>query len=286
MIGRPLSELGQVDWASLTHAYGSAEDVPAQLEAIAAGDEEAYQDAFGNLWHQWTTFSATPHAIPFLIGILETGQSGQDILSLLAVISAGDGDQQKEIEEELHVGLPLYVAHLQDDNHDVVSSAARLCSDVLRRAPRLPQRDDEVLWAMQEALLAQPDPDTQAALLYYLGRTGLPLLAAAKAFALAQLERKDVPLLSISAALALADNMGKDAPAEVTKVLLNAIEKDETEELGEALFLDPYNIFDEIAKAGKALGQAQAFAAAFKKQAEATGDERLLDYLEYLEAEE
>lgn len=285
MIGRPLSELSQVNWASLTHAYGSAEDVPAQLEAIAAGDEEAYQDAFGNLWHQWTTYSATPHAIPFLIGILEAGKSGLDILSLLAVISGGNGDEQKEIGEELHLGLPLYLAHLQGDNHDVVSSAARLCSDVLRRAPRLPQRDFEVLWAMQEALLAQPDPDTQAALLYYLGRTGLPLPAAAKAFALAQLEREDVPLLSISAALALADNMAKDAPAEVTKVLLNAIEKDETEELGEALFLDPCNIFDEIAKAGKALGQADAFAAAFKAKAEATGDKHWLDYLEYLEAE-
>lgn len=284
MIGRPLSELSQLDWASLTHAYGSAEDVPAQLEAIAAGDEEAYQDAFGNLWHQWTTFSATLYATPFLLGILEEGQSGQDILSLLAVISGGDGDQQKEIGEELHLGLPLYLAHLQDDNHDVVSSAARLCSDVLRRAPRLPERDFEVLWAMQEALLAQPVPDTQAALLYYLGRTGLPLPVEAKAFALAQLEKEDVLLLSISAALALAYNMGKDAPAEVTKVLLNAIEKDETEELGEALFLDPYNIFDAIAKAGKALGQVDTFAAAFKKQAEETGDNHWLDYLEYLEA--
>lgn len=280
MIGRPLSELGEVDWANLRHAYGSAGDVPAQLQAIADGNSEAYQDAFGNLWHQWTTYSATLYAVPFLLGILEEGQGGQDILSLLAVISGGHGDEQKAIGEELHVGLPLYLAALQSPEHDVLSSAARLCRDVLVRAPRLPERDGEVLSAMQEALLAQTEPDRQAALLYYLGRTTLPLPAEAEAFAEAALERDDEPILAFAAALALADSMGKNAPPEVTATLLKALYQDETEEFREALFLDPEDAYSEMLRVAKVMGQWEAFACAFKSHAEETGDEHLLDYIE------
>ncbi|GGI67890.1 hypothetical protein [Deinococcus wulumuqiensis] len=275
--GRPLSELSQVDWANLEHAYGSAEDVPAQLEAIAAGDEEAYADAFGNLWHQWTTYSATPHAIPFLIGILETGQSELDILSLLSVIGSGHGDAQEAVLAALLKGLPVYLPYLHSQQPEILTSAARLCRDLI-----LETKDAAALEAMQDALLAQPDPDLQAALLYFLG-CAAPLISEVEAFARAQLEREDAPLLSLSAALALAHHLGKDAPSEVTEVILSALADEETEERGEALFLDPDNIFDEIAKAGKALGQAQAFAVAFRKQAEVTGDEHLLDYLDELE---
>ncbi|WP_189642803.1 hypothetical protein [Deinococcus piscis] len=266
-----------MDWANLEHAYGSAEDVPAQLEAIAAGDEEAYTDAFGNLWHQWTTYSATPHAIPFLIGILEKGQSGLDILSLLSVMGGGDGDAQEAVLAALLKGLPVYLPYLHSQQPEVITSAARLCRDLI-----LEKKDAAALEAMQAALLAQPDPDLQAALLYFLG-CAAPLSSEAEAFAMAQLEREDAPLLSLSAALALAHHLGKDAPPEVTEVILSALADEEIEERGEALFLDPDNIFDEIAKAGKALGQAQAFATAFGKQAEVTGDEHLLEYLDELE---
>ncbi|MCY1704317.1 hypothetical protein [Deinococcus sp. SL84] len=96
-----------MDWANLEHAYGSAEDVPAQLEAIAAGDEQAYQEAFGNLWHQWTTYSATPQAIPFLIGILEAGTRNAEILDLLGVMGRGNGEEQEAVLDALRVGVPL-----------------------------------------------------------------------------------------------------------------------------------------------------------------------------------
>jgi HEAT repeat protein len=48
-----LSDLDNVDWSSLQHAYGSAEDVPALIRSLVSSDPEvrkqAIYDAFGSI---------------------------------------------------------------------------------------------------------------------------------------------------------------------------------------------------------------------------------------------
>ncbi|MFH8469181.1 hypothetical protein [Streptomyces sp. NPDC017991] len=69
--------LDDVDWAGLSHAYGSAEDVPGQLRALCGDDEAARERAFGslfnNIFHQGSRCQASPVAIPFLARIAVAG---------------------------------------------------------------------------------------------------------------------------------------------------------------------------------------------------------------------
>jgi hypothetical protein len=91
----PLSRLGEIDWASLEHAYGEATDVPDLLRAIAAGDDddEALNHMLYALDHQGVQrFESTLRAVPFLIGLIAdpaTPRRGA-IARLLAEFAVGD----------------------------------------------------------------------------------------------------------------------------------------------------------------------------------------------------
>ncbi len=67
-----------VDWASLGHAYGSAEDTPAHLQALTSEDTEARASAMGFLYgailHQGTIYPATAAVVMHLIDLLEQPQ--------------------------------------------------------------------------------------------------------------------------------------------------------------------------------------------------------------------
>lgn len=88
-------QLDEIDWASLNHAYGSAEDVPDLMRNLASDDEKIRQDAFwtayGNIFHQGTRYQATAPAVPFLLEIL--GQPDYpdkgEVMTLLAHLVMG-----------------------------------------------------------------------------------------------------------------------------------------------------------------------------------------------------
>ncbi|MFI0354593.1 hypothetical protein [Actinomadura sp. 9N407] len=68
----PLAGLDDVPWASLTHAYGTAEDVPEMLTRLAAGGEgwsAAMAAYFSAVVHQGTHYESTPPSIGFLVQI-------------------------------------------------------------------------------------------------------------------------------------------------------------------------------------------------------------------------
>lgn len=68
---RPLSELDTVDWAALTHAHGTASDVPGLIRALATDrHEQALHALYGNIFHQGGRFGATAYAVPFLLGLV------------------------------------------------------------------------------------------------------------------------------------------------------------------------------------------------------------------------
>jgi hypothetical protein len=92
-----LDGIDSIDWASLGHAYGSAQDVPALIRALASSDEDrrkqALYELYGNIWHQGTVYPATAAAVPFLYELLKAPDvpAKSDIAGLLAAIAAGRG---------------------------------------------------------------------------------------------------------------------------------------------------------------------------------------------------
>lgn len=70
-----LHGLDRIDWSSLRHAYGAADDVPDLLRAVADGDAEALHDLDNNLFHQGGfVCSAATASLPFLLDL--AGSSG------------------------------------------------------------------------------------------------------------------------------------------------------------------------------------------------------------------
>lgn len=68
-----VAALRAIDWASLSHAYGPAIDVPSLIEAVATGDadnaDDAISELYGTIAHQGSRYSATVTAISFLIDL-------------------------------------------------------------------------------------------------------------------------------------------------------------------------------------------------------------------------
>ncbi|WP_433466802.1 hypothetical protein [Spirillospora sp. CA-128828] len=65
-----LRGLDDVDWAALTGAYGSAEEVPDILRGLAANDEgwdQAMEEYFSAVVHQDTCYDCTPETVRFLV---------------------------------------------------------------------------------------------------------------------------------------------------------------------------------------------------------------------------
>ncbi|MFD5830011.1 hypothetical protein [Lentzea sp. NPDC060358] len=88
-----LNGLDEVDWSRLTHAYGTAGDVPDQLRALASSDAgdrgKALKQLYGNIYHQGTVYKATAHAVPFLLEVLAAGIERREVLELLVAIVTG-----------------------------------------------------------------------------------------------------------------------------------------------------------------------------------------------------
>ncbi|MDI2127640.1 HEAT repeat domain-containing protein [Yinghuangia seranimata] len=87
-----------VDWASLTHAYGPADDVPGQLAALRSGEQAvrdtAYWRLYGNVFHQGDRYAATPYAARHLISVAADPATPERhrALGLLARLAIGYDD--------------------------------------------------------------------------------------------------------------------------------------------------------------------------------------------------
>ncbi|MGI5204422.1 hypothetical protein ACQEU6_22920 [Spirillospora sp. CA-108201] len=68
-----LDGVDDVDWSSLTGAYGPADEVPGILRGLAANDEgwgEAVEEYFSTVVHQDTCYDCTPETIGFLVQLV------------------------------------------------------------------------------------------------------------------------------------------------------------------------------------------------------------------------
>ena len=91
-------ELDEVDWHSLRHAYGTAEDLPELLRKLRTAKPSAtwsektpLSQLFSNIWHQGTVYEATACAVPFLIQLIADPATPDrvGILELLSAIARG-----------------------------------------------------------------------------------------------------------------------------------------------------------------------------------------------------
>src|SRR5689334_4181283 len=96
---RQLSQLSEVDWSSLGHSYGSAEDVPGFLRGLTSPDEKVREECrsalVNSLDHQGVQrWEATARSVPFLVGLLANPRTPERdcLLRLLADFAIGDVD--------------------------------------------------------------------------------------------------------------------------------------------------------------------------------------------------
>jgi hypothetical protein len=187
--------LDDIDWSQLSHAYGSAEDVPGLLRDLAGphpGHRQSALYAFhGNIWHQGTVYAATAAAVPFLLEIADAEGQGHlaEVLQLLANVGsgrgylevhrdAGDGDDAADRAREagwvratgeaVRRGLPVVARRLAHPDEEVRMSAAcllALCGPAAAPAlrERLAREDSEAVAPVLAAALGRvADADAAA----------------------------------------------------------------------------------------------------------------------------
>ncbi|MFC8790094.1 HEAT repeat domain-containing protein [Streptomyces cinereoruber] len=100
-----LTGIEEVDWASLGHAYGPADDVPELLRGLASADpaerEAALDGMYGAVHHQGDVYDSTLACIPFLLELVaDPGvQDRGCIVELLTSIGGIELDDEEEMTE-------------------------------------------------------------------------------------------------------------------------------------------------------------------------------------------
>jgi len=160
-----LAGLTEVAWGELRHAYGEASDVPAQLRALLSPVETERQGAlralYGNIYHQGDRYSASVHALPFLLAlVLEPSTPARAaILLLVTRLVAGDwtvrnGQTIHDGDRVLFFGEPVDRERAQEEGPRVWKA----CYDAA--APSVPLVLD---------LLDSDDPSLRISAAWFLG---------------------------------------------------------------------------------------------------------------------
>ena len=167
-----LGDLDEVDWASLTHAYGDATDVPGLLRSLLFVDPKAREEAsyklFGNVWHQGTVYGASAAVVPFLYSMLIAPevQDKPIIAHLLACIAGGAGYLEVHAVDPL--GESSWRKILAEQGKSLAGELAREASEVgsVRRAaspslrrllPFLGDDEADIRWSVATALGRYPE---------------------------------------------------------------------------------------------------------------------------------
>jgi HEAT repeats len=94
-----LEALDDIDWKSLGHAYGRAEDVPQQIRDLRSRSKEerdkASHELFSNIVHQGSRFEASAYTVPFLVEVAAAPdtQDRETVLALIGALAVGFDEQ-------------------------------------------------------------------------------------------------------------------------------------------------------------------------------------------------
>lgn len=239
-----LEKLDDIDWGSLTHAYGPATDVPQMLRGLltAEGEEREYvwDDLWTTIWHQGTVYEATAYAVPFLVELLPHVPDPWGILYFLSRVAQGnsylevhgpmpghdeerDGAEFREqlgkemswvraAHEAVYVHHHTYLDLLATGDPDTQITAANLLC-------RFPEYGDLLAPPIITRIRVEETPAVKAALLI-----ALAYLNDAETALLAEHLATTQPLVvRLGAALGLAYVLEVAVPDEAVMVLVQAL---------------------------------------------------------------
>ncbi|WP_217548619.1 hypothetical protein [Streptomyces sp. GbtcB6] len=96
--------LHDIDWASMEHAYGSAEEVPALLWALRSPDAEERRRAldrfYGAVHHQGDVYPATAASLPFLFELAADGATPERAAVVALLVSIGQESLERGFEDD------------------------------------------------------------------------------------------------------------------------------------------------------------------------------------------
>ncbi|MFD4123995.1 HEAT repeat domain-containing protein [Streptomyces globisporus] len=231
------SGIDEVDWASMEHAYGPADDVPELLRGLASADpaerEAALDGMYGAVHHQGDVYACTLACIPFLFElVVDPGvQDRGGVVELLTSIGGFDLDEddEAEIDEDEIEGAANYAMaaaavtagagvffELIADEDPGVRLAAPLALATLHRHPV------RVLALLRERLPVEPDEEVRLALVEAAGRVALrhrPLAERVGKWLGLLASRADSPGLRLAALAQLARCSPDGLPRDVVPVV-------------------------------------------------------------------
>lgn len=180
--------IDEVDWASMEHAYGPADDVPGLLQGLASADpaerEGALDGMYGAVHHQGDVYACTLACIPFLFELVADPAVPDrgGIVELLTSIGGIDLDEddEDEIDEDeiegaanyamaaaaVTAGAGVFFALMADDDPGVRVSAPLALATLHSHPAR-------VLELLRERLAVEPDEEVRLAVVEAAGRVAL-----------------------------------------------------------------------------------------------------------------
>ncbi|MFI5882443.1 HEAT repeat domain-containing protein [Streptomyces sp. NPDC051554] len=166
--------IDEVGWASLRHAYGSAEDVPGLLRGLASTDPveraSALDGMYGAVHHQGIVYDSTLACVPFLLALAacEEVAGRGELVELLVSIGQGHapeegeaGDGRGPADAAVRAGAEVFVVLIGDRDSGVRRAAAEALVRFLDQPARVlgllrrritVERDDRVLLALTESV--------------------------------------------------------------------------------------------------------------------------------------
>lgn len=229
--------IDEVDWASMEHAYGPADDVPGLLRGLASADpaerEGALDGMYGAVHHQGDVYACTLACIPFLLELVvdPAVPDRGGIVELLTSIGGIDLDEddEEEIDEDeaegaanyamaaaaVSAGAGVFFALLADEDPGVRVSAP-LALATLHGDPA------RVLTLLRERLAVEPDEEVRLALVEAAGRVALrhrPLAWQVADWLSRLAAEANPPGLRLAALAQLARCAPQSLPGDVVRVV-------------------------------------------------------------------
>ncbi|MFF9345965.1 HEAT repeat domain-containing protein [Streptomyces sp. NPDC014734] len=229
--------IDEVDWASMEHAYGPADDVPAMLRGLASGDpaerEQALDGMYGAVHHQGDVYACTLACIPFLFELVvdpdvQDRGSIVELLTSIGGIDLGEDDEDEIGEDEIEgaanyamaatavtAGAGVFCELMADEDPGVRLAAPSALAGLHGHPTR-------VLALLRERLPVEPSEEVRLALVEAAGRVALRhrALAGQAAAWLTRLAGEGFPPGLRLAALAQLARCAPDAlPGDVVRMV-------------------------------------------------------------------